>query len=222
MKVIFKTSDGNTEQTIDVSPDSKLGENRESAQMLLGLPENPPCKLILERTKKELKDSLTVREAGIKTNDSIILSSKPIPEVKTSIPPPTPIPEVKTSTSNSKKRSKGIIIGSIIGFFTLILLMNNNSNNYSDNNQPPYDETPKPQRDVVETNATVSGTTGIKNIRSGPGTDYSIAGQISTGSRVKILDEGRDRGGYLWYKIYDPTSKTQGWMAAQLITTDLF
>ncbi|MDJ0576542.1 MAG: SH3 domain-containing protein [Xenococcaceae cyanobacterium MO_234.B1] len=86
--------------------------------------------------------------------------------------------------------------------------------------QPPVVQSPVVQPPVNKTNATVAGEPGIKNIRSGPGTVYSIVGKISTGSRVKILSQKQDRGGYLWYKIYNPSSKTEGWMAAQLISTD--
>ena len=86
--------------------------------------------------------------------------------------------------------------------------------------QPPVAQSPVVQPPVNKTNATVAGEPGIKNIRSGPGTVYSIVGKVSTGSRVKILSQAQDRGGYLWYKIYNPYSKTEGWMAAQLISTD--
>ena len=86
--------------------------------------------------------------------------------------------------------------------------------------QPPVVQAPVVQPSVNKTNATVAGEPGIKNIRSGPGTVYGIVGKISTGSRVKILSQKQDRGGYLWYKIYNPSSKTEGWMAAQLISTD--
>ncbi|NES69862.1 MAG: hypothetical protein F6K24_33940 [Okeania sp. SIO2D1] len=73
IKVIFTKSDGTAEKTIDVSPNSKLGEDREEVQMLLGLPVNSPYKLILERTGKKLRDSLTFKEAGIQDNDRLIL-----------------------------------------------------------------------------------------------------------------------------------------------------
>ena len=73
IKVIFTRSDGTAEKAIDVSPDSKLGEDREEVQMLLGLPVNPPYKLVLERTSKKLRDNLTFKEAGIQDNDKLIL-----------------------------------------------------------------------------------------------------------------------------------------------------
>ena len=79
---------------------------------------------------------------------------------------------------------------------------------------------PPSQPPANKTNATVAGEPGIKNIRDGPGTIHSIVGRVSTGSRVRILSQAQDRGGYLWYKIYHPSSDTQGWMAAQLISVD--
>lgn len=43
----------------------------------------------------------------------------------------------------------------------------------------------------------IGGTTGSKNIRSGPGTGYAVVGQGYTGETVEILDIGYDTGGYL-------------------------
>ncbi len=79
---------------------------------------------------------------------------------------------------------------------------------------------PTPPVTVNKTNATVAGEPGIKNIRAGPGTVYSIVGKVSTGSRVRTLSQAQDSGGYLWYKIYHPSSGTHGWMAAHLINVD--
>ncbi|GGA09548.1 hypothetical protein [Okeania sp. KiyG1] len=73
MEVIFTKNDDTAEKIIDVSPDSKVGESREVVQMLLGLPESPPYKVVLERTSKKLRDNLTFKEAGIQDNDKLIL-----------------------------------------------------------------------------------------------------------------------------------------------------
>jgi serine/threonine-protein kinase len=70
------------------------------------------------------------------------------------------------------------------------------------------------------TNATITGTSGTKNLRSGPGTQYSILTSFPTGEKVKILNRGQDSGGYLWYKVYHPSSGTQGWIAAHLVKID--
>jgi serine/threonine-protein kinase len=69
-------------------------------------------------------------------------------------------------------------------------------------------------------NATITGKSGTKNLRSGPGTQYSIAASLATGERVKILNRGQDPGGYLWYKVYHPSSGNRGWIAAQLVNID--
>lgn len=76
--VIFQTEDGNTEKTLkDILLDSQLDESRQAVQMLLGLPENPPYRLLLERTGKILRDNLTFREAGVISGDKIILVCSP-------------------------------------------------------------------------------------------------------------------------------------------------
>ncbi len=73
--VTFQTKDGSAEKTLnDVLLDSTLKEAREAVQMFLGLPENTPCQLVLERTNEVLMDNLTFREAGVKQGDKIILN----------------------------------------------------------------------------------------------------------------------------------------------------
>ncbi|WP_342597512.1 serine/threonine protein kinase [Cyanobacterium aponinum UTEX 3222] len=64
---------------------------------------------------------------------------------------------------------------------------------------------------------TITGSTGSKNIRSGPGTGYPVVGEGYTGEPIEILDSGYDNGGYLWYKVYHPSSGVTGWMAGQLV-----
>ena len=75
VKVIFTKRDSTLEKAIDVLPDSHLEEVREEVQMLLGLPINPPCKFVIEKTEKEFKNNLTFEEAGIQNNDKLILFS---------------------------------------------------------------------------------------------------------------------------------------------------
>ena len=76
--VIFQTEDGNTEKTLkDILLDSQLDESRQAVQMLLGLPENAPYRLLLERTGKILRDNLTFRESGVISGDKIILICSP-------------------------------------------------------------------------------------------------------------------------------------------------
>ena len=98
MKVIFKRSDGTAERVVDVAPSSKLGENREAAQMILGLPESGSYKLVLRRTNQTLEDRLNFIEAGVQANDELILSPASLnteDEVKSS----------SESISDSKTRS---------------------------------------------------------------------------------------------------------------------
>ena len=68
------------------------------------------------------------------------------------------------------------------------------------------------------TNARVGGTIGSKNIRSGPGTNYQVIGSAYTGQTLQVIGSDRDRGGYVWYRVYHPQSGTRGWMAAQLVS----
>lgn len=72
----------------------------------------------------------------------------------------------------------------------------------------------------VDTDATIVGEPGSKNIRTGPGTQYGVQNVAYLGDRVRIIGSGRDRGGYLWYKVYFPRSGANGWIAAQLIKRD--
>jgi serine/threonine-protein kinase len=64
------------------------------------------------------------------------------------------------------------------------------------------------------------GEPGAKNIRSGPGTNFSAPHIAYPGDRVKITDSSSDSGGYLWYKVYFPNSGAEGWIAAQLVQRD--
>jgi serine/threonine protein kinase, bacterial len=73
---------------------------------------------------------------------------------------------------------------------------------------------------AAETNATIVGQSGSKNIRSGPGTNFDSSHIAYPGDRVKIIDTAQDKGGYTWYKVYFPKSGADGWIAAQLIRTD--
>ncbi|NJK29277.1 MAG: protein kinase [Acaryochloris sp. SU_5_25] len=71
-----------------------------------------------------------------------------------------------------------------------------------------------------QTNASIVGESGSKNIRSGPGTHYAAIHIAYPGDRVTIIRSDRDQGGFLWHNVYFPQSQAQGWIAAQLIRTD--
>jgi serine/threonine protein kinase, bacterial len=85
--------------------------------------------------------------------------------------------------------------------------------------EPEPAKPPKPAP-AAETNATIAGESGSKNIRSGPGTTYDSPHMAYPGDRVKIIDSAQDKGGYTWYKVYFPKSGADGWIAAQLVRTD--
>ncbi len=85
--------------------------------------------------------------------------------------------------------------------------------------EPEPANPPKPAP-ADETDATIGGESGSKNIRSGPGTSYDSPHVAYPGDRVKIIDSAQDKGGYTWYKVYFPKSGADGWIAAQLVRTD--
>lgn len=78
----------------------------------------------------------------------------------------------------------------------------------------------RPQPPADNTNATIAGQSGSKNIRSGPGTEYGAAHIAYPGDRVVIRNSGKDSGGYDWYEVYFPKSGASGWIAAQLVSPD--
>ena len=88
---------------------------------------------------------------------------------------------------------------------------------------PPVSRSPvstAPNTDAANTNATIIGQPGSKNIRSGAGTNFDTLHIAYPGDRVRIVGSTQDAGGFLWYRIYFPTSKAEGWIAAQLIQRD--
>jgi len=86
---------------------------------------------------------------------------------------------------------------------------------------PPANPTPPQSTIALDTNATISSqTSGEKNIRSGPGTKYSVRHLAYPGDRVRVLESSQDAGGYIWYKVYFPKSGADGWIAGQLIRRD--
>ena len=155
-------------------------------------------------------------------------------------------PSAKPQNSNTVKLSNlliAITAGTLVGIFLLLAIFLNNINSYlsreplptpdptpTPNPIPTPDPTPTPNPiptpnptptpAISDTNATVAGQPGMKNIRSGPGTNYSVVGEIQTGERVRVLSQNRDTGGYVWFEIYYPSSQTQGWIAAQLLRSD--
>jgi serine/threonine protein kinase, bacterial len=78
----------------------------------------------------------------------------------------------------------------------------------------------RPSTPKSDTNATITGQSGTKNVRSGPGTNNAIAFSLQTGERVKVIGQDTDQGGYQWYKIYSPQTGSSGWVAAQLLRLD--
>jgi serine/threonine protein kinase, bacterial len=67
--------------------------------------------------------------------------------------------------------------------------------------------------------AIIIGEPGSKNIRSGPGTSYGVRHIAYPGDVVSITDSAKDKGGFLWYKVYFPKSGAEGWIASQLVKT---
>ena len=206
MKVIFITCDGTAEQTIDISPDSKLSENREEVQMLLGLPANQPHNLILERTGRKLKDSLTFEAAGIQDDDKLIVTSSDEPEINPSKEFTSTLANPSTEKklinhlastskpisklSNSDNRLIALIIGGSIGILLILSIVINSLNKNPKQPQQSSQTSSTLSEDTLETNATVAGELGTKkNIRSGPGTDYRIVNEIPSGNKIIVLSD---------------------------------
>ena len=72
---------------------------------------------------------------------------------------------------------------------------------------------------AANANATVSGQSGTKNVRSGAGTNHSVIAEVSVGDRVRVVGRGNDSDGYPWYRVVTPAGST-GWLAGQLISID--
>ncbi len=85
-------------------------------------------------------------------------------------------------------------------------------------NQPAQNSNSNNQ--ASNTNGSIGGKPGYKNIRSGPGTNYGVVASAATGSRIAIINRNYDSGGYLWYQVYHPSSSSTGWIAAQLVNID--
>jgi uncharacterized protein YraI len=65
---------------------------------------------------------------------------------------------------------------------------------------------------VVGGNAIVNTTEGDPlNVRSGPGTSFSIVEKVFDGAQVDLLEGPREAGGYTWWRIGTPSSN-QGWV----------
>ncbi|MEW6622563.1 MAG: N-acetylmuramoyl-L-alanine amidase [Bacillota bacterium] len=56
----------------------------------------------------------------------------------------------------------------------------------------------------------------IVNVRSGPGVENELLGQVQFGNEFKIIDQSYDQDGKLWYQIAFNNS-TNGWLASWLV-----
>ena len=77
----------------------------------------------------------------------------------------------------------------------------------------------RPSATAANANATVSGQSGTKNVRSGAGTNHSVVAEVSVGDRVRVVGRDNDSDGYPWYRVVTPAGPT-GWLAGQLISID--
>lgn len=84
----------------------------------------------------------------------------------------------------------------------------------------PEEKGASQKEDSQVRNATIVGKPGSKNIRSGPGTDFSVKHIAYPGDRVQVISTQRDKEGYPWYEIYFPNSGATGWIAGQLLKLD--
>lgn len=97
MKVTFVREDGIAKWPHkDISLDENISQLCKDVQTVLGLPENPPCRVLLKRTNKEINNGVTFKEAGIQSDDILILISPPSSKVR------NPDSEVSRSQSSGK------------------------------------------------------------------------------------------------------------------------
>jgi hypothetical protein len=94
----------------------------------------------------------------------------------------------------------------------------------SDGSSPqPPNPTPSPASysgSTNATNATITGEPGYKNIRSGPDDEYPRRHIAYPGDRVWVIETKRNSDNFLWYHIYFPRSRADGWIAGNLLTVD--
>ncbi|MEM9218280.1 MAG: SH3 domain-containing protein [Cyanobacteria bacterium P01_F01_bin.150] len=71
-------------------------------------------------------------------------------------------------------------------------------------------------------NATVIGKPSepLKNVRAGIDTNAQILFKLSIGERIEVIDSRRNSDGFVWYKIYSPTTNQEGWIASHLVEFD--
>lgn len=75
--VTVKTADGTFKKTVDNAPiDMRLGDFKDEARKLVGIPERTTCHLQLERTGKAMLDNDTFQSAGIKNEDVFVLTTE--------------------------------------------------------------------------------------------------------------------------------------------------
>ena len=65
----------------------------------------------------------------------------------------------------------------------------------------------------------ISVSSGGLNVRIGAGTDKDALGQLRKDDRVVIVDEAKDSGGTVWYKIeYISSAGEYGFVSSQFVT----
>lgn len=67
---------------------------------------------------------------------------------------------------------------------------------------------------AVGDNATVSGTSGVLNMREGAGTEFKVIGSLREGTVVEIIGGPREADGYIWWQVRTD-SGTVGWAAGE-------
>jgi hypothetical protein len=90
---------------------------------------------------------------------------------------------------------------------------------FSSNSSSVPPSAPAQREDL--TNAIIIGDSSQqKNIRAGITTDAEVLFELPVGSRVRVIDSRRNSDNYLWYKIYSPQYRREGWIASHLIQLD--
>lgn len=80
------------------------------------------------------------------------------------------------------------------------------------------DSTPPPLQ--FDTNATIIGESGAKNIRSGPGLKYLSKHIAYPGDRVQALEPTLNSDKFCWYRVFLPQFGIEGWIAGNLLRVE--
>ena len=85
-------------------------------------------------------------------------------------------------------------------------------------NYPQNDIVSQPQDDILLQNDIVLVIGNNVNVRSGPGTEHSIVGQVNLGNELRIMNSANDTEGRIWHQVTLSNDRI-GWIAGWLVVS---